>query len=251
LDFNSGNEFAQRWLMRAYLNLRFTVPERREMFHEGLRRLGYQVVDGLTRTPERGDILVTWNRIHEGDAAAREFTERGNTVLVTENATWGNEFAGKHWYTLARDYHNVAGMFPVGGPERWDSLGVELEPFRQGGETVVLASRGIGPGTYRMPGQWQFRQLGRLRPHPGRNANAKPLREDLANCGKVVTWGSGAAVLALMWGIRVQSHQPRWIAAQDNTEAGRLGMFRSLAHAQATHEEIRSGEAFARLLTAR
>jgi hypothetical protein len=237
--------------MRAYLNLRFTVPERRAMFTEGLRRLCYEVVDGMTRTPDRGDIFVTWNRIHEGDEVARIFADRGNAVLVTENATWGNEFAGREWYHLARNYHNVAGMFPVCGPERWDSLGVELEPFRTEGEIVVLASRGIGPAAYRMPGQWQFRQLGRLRPHPGRNANAKPLREDLANCRKVVTWGSGAAVQALMWGISVTSHQPQWIAIQENTPEGRLAMFRSLAWAQATHDEIRSGEAFNRLLTAR
>lgn len=239
--------------MRAYLNLRFTLPERRALFHSGLKRLGYEIVDGLTRTPERGDILVTWSRIGPGDEAARLFCERGNAVIVAENCTFGsNEFAGRQWYHLARTYHNVAGMFPVGGPERWDSLGIELEPFRVKGETVVLASRGIGPAAYRMPGQWQFRQLGRLRPHPGRNAGAvKPLRDDLANCGKVITWGSAAAVQALMWGISVRAHQPEWVAAQDNTEAGRLAMFRTLAWGQSTHEEISSGEAFERLLTAR
>jgi hypothetical protein len=237
--------------VRAFLNLRFTVPERRAMFTEGLRRLGYEVIDGLTKSPERGDILVTWNRIYEGDEAARAFTDRGNAVLITENASWENEFAGKHWYTLARNYHNVAGMFPVGGPERWDSLGVELEPWRRTeGETVVLASRGIGPAAYRMPARWPGEQCGRIRPHPGRGTS-KPLREDLAQCGRVVTWGSGAAVLALMWGIPVTSHQPNWIGAQDNTDAGRLAMLRRLAHAQVTHEEIRSGEAFERLLTAR
>jgi hypothetical protein len=70
----------------------------------------------------------------------------------------------------------------------------------------------------------------------------------LANCGKVVTWGSGAAVTALIWGIPVESHQPQWIAAQENTDAGRLEMLHRLAWAQATHEEIASGEPFARLL---
>jgi hypothetical protein len=234
--------------VRAYLNLRFTVPERRAMFTEGLRRLGYEVVDGLTKSPERGDILVTWNRIHEGDEAARAFTERGNAVLVTENASWGNEFADKNWYTLARNFHNVAGMFPVGGPERWDSLDVELEPWRTEGETVVLASRGIGPAVYRMPARWPSEQRGRIRPHPGRGAS-KPLREDLAQCGRVLTWGSGAAILALMLGIPVKSHQPQWIGEQDNTDAGRLAMFRRLAWAQAEHEEIRCGEVFERLLS--
>lgn len=234
----------------AWLNLRFTVPERRAVFTAGLERLGYEVVNGLTRSPAKGDLLVTWNRIHEADEVARIFESRHLPVIVTENATWGNDFAGRRWYTLARNYHNVAGMFPIGGPERWDSLGVELEPFRTGeGETVILASRGIGPAAYRMPPGWAQRQPGRLRPHPGRNAaQAVPLRQDLANCGKVITWGSAAAMQALMWGIPVKSFQPNWIGEQDNSEADRLRMFRELAHAQWTLDEIASGEPFARLL---
>ena len=234
---------------RAYLNLRFTVPERRALFAEGFRRLGFDPVDGLTRAPLKGDVLLTWNRIGPGDEAARIFAERGCTVLVTENASWGNEFAGKQWYTLTRHYHNVAGMFPVGGAERWDSLGVELKPWRTAGETVVLPSRGFGPAAFRMPMNWPGRQPGRIRAHPGRNANAMPLQHDLAQCGRVITWGSGAAVQALMLGVPVESHQPRWIASQDNTDAGRLAMFRTLAWAQATHNEIASGDAIERLLS--
>lgn len=192
-------------------------------------------------------MLVTWNRIYEGDEVARIFEARGMPVIVTENATWGNEFAGRHWYTLARNYHNVAGRFPVGGPERWDSLGVELEPWLTSGETVVLPSRGFGPACYRMPSNWPQQQQGRIRAHPGR-FGGKPLREDLAQCGRVVTWGSAAAVQALIWGIRVESHQRQWIAEQDNTDAGRLEMLRRLAWAQFTLEEIASGEPFARLI---
>lgn len=232
---------------RAWLNLRFTVPERRAVFTEGLERIGFEVRHELTRSPDAGDVFVTWNRIHEGDEVARIFTDRGLPVIVAENATWGNSFAGRGWYTLARNYHNVAGMFPDGGPERWDALGVELEPFRTGGETVVLPSRGIGPGCYRMPPDWPQRQQGRVRWHPGR-IERKPLREDLAGCGRVVTWGSGAAVKALIWGIPIEPHQPRWLAAQDNTEEGRLAMFRRLAWAQFQMHEISSGFAFDRLL---
>jgi hypothetical protein len=238
--------------VRAYLNLRF-LAERNEMFTAGLERLGYEVVLGMTRKPEPRDIFVTWSRIHEADEVARIFTDRGNKVIVAENCSFGsNTFAGRNWYHFALGHHNVAGRFPVGGPERWDSLGVELEPWRSEGETVVIASRGIGPSAYRMPANWPQRQQGRIRPHPGRiPERAKPLREDLAQCGKVITWGSAGAVLALMWGIQVESHQREWIAACENTDEGRLHMLRKLAWAQATHEEIRSGDAFARLLTAR
>jgi hypothetical protein len=68
------------------------------------------------------------------------------------------------------------------------------------------------------------------------------------HAAEVVTWGSGAAVKALLWGIRAESHMPSWIAAQDNTDAGRLAMFRRLAWAQWRMSEIANGEAIRRLL---
>ena len=233
--------------MRAWLNLRYTLPERREAFARGLARLGYEVNHGVTMAPIPGDVMVTWNRIREGDQSAREFTRRGLPVIVTENATWGNDFAGGHWYTLARDFHNTAGKFPIGGAERWDSLHVELSPWRAGGETVVLPQRGFGPVEVAMPTGWLKRQSGRVRMHPGR-FEGRPLRDDLANAGRVVTWGSAAAVQALMWGIPVHSDMPGWLAEQDNTDAGRLAMCRRLAWAQWTLQEIADGEPFARLL---
>jgi hypothetical protein len=238
--------------MHAWLNLRYTLPERKAAFTAGLRSLGYTVTEGVTQRPGPEDILVTWNRIHVGNGAAAAFEAAERPVLVAENATWGNDLAGRRWYTLARNRHNTAGMFPVGGPERWDALGVELAPWRQGGETVVLGQRGIGAPPTRCPPGWgeqEAAKLGaRLRPHPGTKP-AKPLQDDLARAGRVVTWGSGAAVKALIWGIPVESHMPGWIAEQDNTDAGRLEMFRRLAWAQWTLEEIADGEAFRWLLS--
>lgn len=223
------------------------------MFARGLRLNGYKVVMGVTYRPEPQDILVTWNRIGSGQTAALAFESAGRPVLVTENATWGNDFAGSRWYTLARSRHNTAGMFRVGGPERWDSLGVELAPWRATGETVVLEQRGIGSPPTKCPPGWaaraQARYGGRIRKHPGRHA-AKPLEADLSRAGRVVTWGSGAAVQALLWGIPVVSEMPGWVGEQDNTDAGRLEMFRSLAWAQWRHDEISSGEAFACMLPA-
>jgi hypothetical protein len=221
--------------MRALLNLRYTVPERRAAFEKGLKRIG---------DPE---VFLTWNRIGAADQTAREFEARGLPVIVAENAAWGNEFQGHRWYSLARTYHNTAGMFPVGGPERWGRLNVELQAWRTSGERVVLPQRGIGPKAVAMPRDWPARQVGRIRSHPG-TRHCKPLDEDLANAGQVVTWGSGAAIKALMWGIPVESHMPNWIGEQNNTNEGRLAMFRRLAWAQWTLEEIENGTAFEHLL---
>lgn len=238
--------------MRAWLNLRHAVPERRAAFVRGLERLGYGVVDGCTTRPGDRDVLVTWNRIREGHQAACAFESRGRPVLVAENAAWGNDFAGGHWYSLARCFHNTAGFFPVGGKERWDGLGVELAPWRDfGDEVVILPQRGIGPPGVAMPFEWdrraQKRHRGRIRPHPGQRA-CVPLQDDLAGARCVVTWGSGAAIKALLWGIPVLSDMPKWIGQQDNTDAGRLAMFQRLAWAQWGLSEIATGEPFARLI---
>lgn len=217
-------------------------------FAEGLQRLGYTIARGFTSTPNDDDVFISWNRIAQADNVAQRF----RTVIVAENAAWGNRFVGKDWLSLARNYHNTKGMFPIGDNSRWDSLGVDLAPFRTEGETVILPQRGIGSPPTAMPIGWPesalYRHGGRIRRHPGRAAPSVSLMDDLAHCGRVVTWGSGAAIQALMWGIPVVSEMPDWIGEQDNTEQGRLAMFRELAWAQVTYDEIRSGDAFARLI---
>ena len=236
--------------MRAWLNLRHAESERAAVFTQGLERLGYEVLRGAPMQPRPGDVLVTWKRMPvAGEQAARVFEAAGLPVIVAENASWGNEFAGRQWLTLARNRHNTAGRFPVGGPERWDALGVELEPWRTpGGETVVLAQRGLGSPPTAMPRDWPNTVSGRLRVHPGPRAPRVLLRDDLASASKVITWGSSAAVLALTWGIPVESHMPDWIGSQGNTDEGRLDMLRTLAWAQWRPDEIASGEPFDRLL---
>lgn len=238
-------------MRRAWLNLRYTLTERARLFKSGLERRGYRVEMGLPVDAGDHDVFVTWNRIGPADYAARQFQNSGRAVLVTENATWGNSFAGDNWYTIARNYHNTAGRFPVGDASRWDSLGIDLPAFRSTGETVILPQRGIGSPPVAMPLRWPDQALtkygGRIRRHPGRN-NAIPLEQDLKNAGRVITWGSGAALKALMMGIPVTSEMPQWIASQDNTEAGRLDMLRRLAWAQWRCTEIESGDAFAHLL---
>lgn len=233
--------------MRAWLNLRHADSDRARAFTKGLQRVGYEVVHGITASPADTDLMCSWNRIGHADHAAKVFESRGLPVLIAENAAWGNDFAGQSWLTLARGFHNTAGCFQVGGSERWDAIGVDLNPWRAEGETVILPQRGIGPAQVAMPRGWPYGIKGRIRQHPGQR-QAKDLQDDLANSGKVITWGSGAAVKALMWGISVESHMPGWIAAQDNTDAGRLKMFRRLAWAQWTLDEIESGEAFEWLL---
>lgn len=242
--------------MIAWLNLRHAVPERLDAFTRGFERLGYTVkneLPGLRPGGER-DVFVTWNVIGYARVIADAFRQFGKRVLVVENATWGNSFAGKRWYTLCRDVHNTVPRetLPMGHESRFDALGVDLAPFRTSGEVIILPQRGIGPAGVAMPFNWTLKashrhQGARIRYHPGTKP-CKPLAEDLAKAGRVVTWGSGAAVLALTYGVAVTSDMPNWIGAQDNTDAGRLAMFRRLAWSQVTLDEIADGSALQRLL---
>ena len=76
------------------------------------------------------------------------------------------------------------------------------------------------------------------------------LEQDLSRASRVVTWASGAAVKAALWGIRVESHLAGWAGAQDNTDTGRFEMLRRLAWAQWQHEEIATGAALEWMLRA-
>jgi hypothetical protein len=239
-------------LVRAFLGIRPGVHYRSDAFTQGLERLGYCVFPEVTTRPDKTDVLVIWNRYRENARAADAFEFHGLPVLIAENAAWGNEFQGERWYSIARNYHNTAGGFPVGDSTRWDALGVDLPAFRAGGdEVVILPQRGIGPPGVAMPLGWpdwaRKESGGRVRPHPGVN-RCVPLEDDLARARCVWTWGSGAAIKALLWGIPVRSWMPGWVGEQDNTEEGRLAMFRRLAWAQWRLGEIKSGEAFTRLL---
>lgn len=225
--------------MRYCLLLRNSLHYRRQAFESGLRAIG-----GVETTADKCDLLIIWNRYGVGATLADKVEARGGLVLVAENAAWGNEFADDRWYSIARHVHNTAGMFPVGESDRWDSLGVELAPWRpEGGEVVGLPQRGIGPRGTAMPAGWKPPGCDRIRAHPG-TGTCVPLERDLVRASKVVTWGSGAAIKALMLGIRVESHMPKWIGTQDNTDAGRLAMFRRLAWAQWRVSEITNGDCF-------
>ncbi len=188
------------------------------------------------------DVYLTWNRYGTREAQANAVEARGGRVLVAENATWGNDFLGGHWLSIWPRFHNRADCIWHGGPERWDSLGIVLEPWRQDGKEIVgLQQRGIGPrGT---PANWVPPGCTRIRKHPGTRP-CVPLEQDLAKASEVRTWGSGAAVKALMWGIPVKSYMPQWAGEQNNTEAGRLAMFQRLAWSAWRLSEIEKGEPF-------
>lgn len=249
---------------RALSLLRNTLHYRPDAFRHGLQANGYELVDEL-RHPEPDDVLVTWNRSGWRNSEAKRFEAGGARVVVVENGYLGRSWRDDKWFALALGHHNGAGMWPDGGPQRWDSYGVELEPWRSGGtDTLVLEQRGIGEPGIASPYGWADTVApmvrGRIRRHPGAEQPAVSLRDDLANVAQVVTWSSGAALLALTMGVPVFYGLRNWIGATAcrplaefaagpvRDDAARLAMFRSLAWAQWTVEEVASGYALGELL---
>lgn len=248
-------------MKRAWIGLRELPHYRRDAFAAGAQHCGYAPVFATTQQPGDQDILVTWNRRGADHQAAIAFECAGRPVLVAENGYLGADFAGERWYALSLSHHNGAGTWHDYGAKRWDSWRVQLAPFRAGGdELVLLPQRGIGEPGVAMPPQWPqwaaARTGGRVRRHPGKLAGTD-LAVDLAHAHSVYTWGSGAAVKALALGIPVYSDMPGWIAQDAAARYGqvpnrdpvaRLHMFRRLAWAMWTLDEIASGRAMQALL---
>jgi hypothetical protein len=248
---------------RALSLLRDTLHYRPDAFRRGLRAHGFEVVDELPH-PGPDDVLVAWNRSGWRNTQAKRFEAAGARVVVVENGYLGKGWRDGKWFALAIGHHCGAGTWPDGGPERWDALGVELEPWRTGTQTLVLEQRGIGEPGIASPYGWADTVApmvrGRIRRHPGAEPPPVTLRDDLADVAQVVTWSSGAALLALTMGVPVFYGFPKWIGAPAcrplaqfahgplRDDAARLAMFRRLAWAQWTVDEVATGYAFEHLL---
>jgi len=252
----------------AYNLTRREVHYRHESFNAGLKAAGFALPPGDPKGAP-GDVLLIWNRYWHYDQIATAFEAKGGTVIVAENGYIGRDANGHQLYALARGGHNGSGSWPDGGPERFDALGVELKPWRERGDKVVIrGQRGIGSPTMASPPRWHEAMAARLHacgrpvqvvPHPGKGAEADRAHEDyLADAHALVIWSSSVGVKALAMGVPVFVDAPHWIcegaaARLGDVEhplmddAARLAAMRRMAWAQWSLAEIESGEPFVRL----
>ena len=258
----------------AYCLVRDRPPYRQDAFHAALRRLGFKLgkISAATR-PDPRDLLVIWNRYGVGDRLAKLFERDGARVLVAENGYLPMR-GTKKAFALALNHHNGAGAWPRADHPRAHLLDVELRPWRpHTPELLVLPQRGIGPSGVAMPRAWPddvrrrlnlaTRQRVRIRRHPGTDRPTSPtLEEDLEGAGACVTWGSGAALKALVAGVPVFHEFKRWIGAPASTFGiaktteparpdNREQLLERVAWAQWSVEELETGEPLARLLEVR
>ena len=266
--------------MTARPRMLITVPEgphyRADALAAGALALGMDVTRDRGVRPRPGDVLVTWN-LHRGQSSlVEQWHAVGGSVLVMENGYIGADDDGRQLYALARDAHNGAGRWYVGGFERWHSLGIVAASaidYDRDGYTLVIGQRGIGSAQMRSPSTWHHNvgapaARGRwpgtpvvIREHPGQHRSARALEDDLAGAARVLIWSSACGVSALVRGIPVWFDAPTWIGRQGAQRLAALHSetiatrptdpryaLRDIAWAQWRLAEIASGEALGRLL---
>lgn len=255
--------------MRALCLLREGPAYRREAFLDGLSAAGFTLKSAIG-DPRPDDAVIVWNRYSRWDIEARRFEAAGARVIVAENGYFGREWRDGLWYALSLNHHNGAGTWRCEGAERWDSWGLRPAAWQDGRELVILEQRGIGERGLASPHGWAEKALakagrhGRIRRHPANHKAAISLAEDLRDAAGVVTWGSAAALQALLLGVPVWYDCPTWIgraaarpwnewkpgAEPMRDDEARLRAFHSVAWAMWNLKEIASGRAFRHLLGA-
>ena len=266
---------------RAYVAIRMNFADgRHKIIASGLAEAGFKVIIGTPPTELRQrptDLIVVWSRNRRSDPLCRIFEMAGGRTLVCEEGQIKAGAKGEKLFTLCLDDHNGAGQWPVGGPERWASFGIDLverERFyaEHGNRVVVREQRGIGSKRMRSPEGWHEKTakmvnalgyLAEIRRHPKivkrQGLKSVPLEKQLANARALITWGSSDAVGAVIAGCPAIVCAPETflpgcvgrhiddLADPQNTGA-RLPALERLAWCQWTLDEIRDGVPFRRFM---
>ncbi|MEO6588953.1 MAG: hypothetical protein ABIP06_06465 [Pyrinomonadaceae bacterium] len=238
--------------MRAVCLIRKEPYYRKQAFEQGLKRVGFDVVpSAAAEGPE--DWLVIWNRQGQNETIADNWERTGGTVIVAENGYL--QKVDKTHYAISVHGHNGSGWFPVGDEDRFSALGFPLQPPKTNvdGHWLICGQRGVGSREMRSPPGWgealasKFKRAGlryKLRQHPGQLPPRVPLLDDLKGALAVAIWSSAAGVRALVEGYEVRHHAPHWICEGPEREAA----LHRMSHNQWHHDEIATGEPFARII---
>ncbi len=254
---------------------------------EGLKATGYQVRHdqrwrgaGLPddcRAKSRRDLLVTWTR-NKGpiEESCKRFETEGGRVIVAEEAhlPWitNGPHSDQQYFSLC--LHDHQSHWRSYGGDRWASWNIEPKPWRRTGDKILVREqRSIGSARMASPPAWHLETAKALRrltgrpveivTHPKtlkRQSRRVPSNDTLfAGAWCVVTWASRMGTEALLNGIPVIACAPAYflsaVSGQSLNQIEEPPMpdcreqaFRRFAWAQWSMSEIRSGEAFARLL---
>ena len=232
----------------------------------GLEKRRFKVVDRPVMDLCAEDVLVVWNRQNRTAALCAAAERAGARIVVIENGYFGREWRGGRWYALSLEHHYTTPIRHL--PERWPLFGVELKPWQpiEVNRVLLLPQRGIGEPGVGMPRDWvalackYFDRRGwaaDIREHPGKigQTEADDLQTAIQGYYAVATWGSGAAIKALVEGVPVINwyhdwmmqpgciHADKWDSGT-RPETDRLPAFEAMAGGLWSAHEIASGEPF-------
>lgn len=258
--------------MRAVLEIRKEPAYRREAFEKGLARVGFKI--GPLATPsDSSDWLILWNKKRGADEQRADAWERaGGTVIVAENGYYAK--VDKTYYAISVHGHAGSGWFPIGDEDRFAKLGAVVKPWRpvgeKGREVLVRDQRGIGSSLMASPPNWGRKTVAQinawvggkrvtLMAHPGDKNKYALDAAALKNADACVIWSSAIGVRALIEGIPVWFAAPHWVcqegaarfknfAVANRDDEARLRALRRMSWGQWHHDEIASGEPFARII---
>lgn len=255
--------------------------QRHEAFKQGIQKLGYEIRQWSDAVqPTRNDLVLGWNAYGPTYNAMRKAAQSGGRALVFEEA-YIRKVRGEQYFACAIGGHNGSGRWNVCGPERWESWGIDVKPWRRDGDHIlVCGQRGFGYNTMAMTTEWPDTVLPRLRQltnrpvwfrgHPKRRAKTpganydkftdftQPIERDLEGAWACVVFTSNSATNALLAGIPALFDGPNIVTAPSSIRGldtvdepilmGRDKGFISLSWAQWSVREFQTGEAFGWLL---
>lgn len=232
-----------------------------KLLAEGLRQHGILATLMMDDADPIGDFVVTWGEKRKYDLPQ----------LVLEagyiNGCSGDYVSNRLRFVSA-GWNGMHGRADCSHPEhppsdRWNALGIEVQPWRDIGEYVLICDQHPGDIAAPPEGWWQpvaeqFRERVIYRPHPiVANEDMRSLAEALEDAKYCVTWSSTAAVEAVIAGVPTwaldegsiaygvcRNEIAMYDAGEDAYRPDRTEWLHRLAYRQWRHSELESGEAW-------
>jgi hypothetical protein len=224
-------------------------------FSTGLRSAGARAADRSLSDYGDGcredfDAVAIFGLRGKGRRILDEYTKAGIPAFVVDYgyvnrvhgiATWETG----HWQV---SLGGLSRMVPFDCPsDRFDALGVKIQPPRGGSGPTILAAQLPGDAAHPFETEDQLRAWiatvphDEVRWHPAMSIyDNEPLDAALARAGCIVTWNSNIGHDALLAGVPVAAHGAAPYA--DVSMADRALYFARVAYAQWTPQEMQSGE---------
>lgn len=217
-------------------------------FAEGLKAVGVDVEITSDRFRHDGFPILL------GTTFWKPIENDGGEFLLVDRCSFGDT---DKFVQLVRNGHGRRGDHRVARPDdasRWEAMGVDLVPWREGNSSVVLCGQIETFSPYfATPDDWyqvSAEHATHFRPHPaGLNPTRLPTLLSFDGVGRVLTLNSSIGVKCVLDGIVTECDDEGAMAfSVSGKQCDRLPWCHWLAWTQWSDDEIREGVPWAYLL---